>query len=101
MKSTRTLPILKASGVVIWTPSTHKNQTQENQANDDNHFDGRQPELEFAKEFDAKVVDENDRDKEYRDEGPGVDLSARNPILDNQRRSGQVIRSDDDVLVLS
>jgi len=100
MKSPRTLPILKSSCVVIWSSSTHENQTQKNQANDDHHFDGRQPELKLAKEFDAEVVDENDRNKEYGDESSGIDPSARNPVLDNQGRSGQVIRSDNDVLEL-
>ena len=84
--------------MVIWSSSAHKNQTQENQANDDNHFDGRQPELKFAKEFDTEVVDENNRHKEYGNESSGIDSGAGDPVLDDQGRSGQIIWCDNDVL---
>jgi len=83
MKSTRVLPVLKSSGMMIWTPSAHKNQTQENQANDDNDLNGRQPELEFAEEFDTKVVDKNDGNKEHCDESSRIDPGARHPELED------------------
>ena len=98
MKSPRTLPILKSSCLVIWSSTAYKNQTQENQAKDDDHFYGGQPELKFTKEFDTEVVDENDRNKEYRDERSRIDPSTRDPVLDDQGRSRQIIRSDNNVL---
>jgi hypothetical protein len=84
MKSTRTLPILKSCCVVIWSSSTDKDQAQNNQPENNNYFDGAQPELKFAEEFDAEVVDENDGNKEDGDESSGVDLCTWYPVLYDQ-----------------
>jgi hypothetical protein len=62
VESSWMLPILEAGSMAFRSSSTGKNQTQKNQAYDDNNFDTGQIEFEFSKEFNTKVVDENNGD---------------------------------------
>lgn len=67
--------------MVVWAPSTNKNQTQDDQTDDDNHFDGAQPKFEFAEKPDPKIVDQDNSYEEDRDESSRIDLRPRYPIL--------------------
>lgn len=79
-------------------PTTEgKDERENDDTDDDNDLDGGQPELEFPKETNAKVVDTNDADEEDGDPNTRIDAITRQPILDDQGSGGQLIGRDDDV----
>lgn len=84
VECTRILPILKASGMVIWSSTTSQNETEKNQAENNDDLDRREPELKFTEEFDAEVVDEYDYNQEDRNENTRINLITRGPILDHE-----------------
>jgi hypothetical protein len=61
-------------------------------------LDGTEPELEFAKEPDTKVVDGEYCDEKYGDPDSWIDLISSFPFLDDQSRGGELIWRGDDVL---
>ena len=83
MESTGKFPILKAGGMGIRSTSTRKDQTQENESQDNNHFDARQVEFKFPKEFDTKIVDEDNSDQEYSYKSSWIDPFSRYPVLNH------------------
>lgn len=81
--------------------STSKNQTQKDQAQNDNDFDRRQPELEFSEESNTEVIDDDNGHQENCDECTRVDLVTRNPVLKDERRSSQIVWCDNNILLMS
>lgn len=100
MESTRVIPIFKAS-CFVRAATTCKNQTEKNQAKDDNDLDRRQPEFKFSKKLNTEVIDDDNGDQKDCNEGSGIDLLTRNPVLKDKRCSCQVVWCDNNVLVQS
>ena len=82
---------------MIWSTAQDENERQDQEANDSEHLDRRQPELNFAEEFDAKIINHDDCDQEDGNEDARVDLLSRYPILDDERGGSQLVWRDDDV----
>lgn len=57
VERTGVLPVPEAPAVVIGAAAQHQNEGEQDQTDNDDHFEGGQPELEFTKEPDTKVVD--------------------------------------------
>lgn len=55
------------------------------------------PKLKLSENLDAKVVDDQDGNEKDCDPDTGVNLLSRNPVLDNERSSRQLIGSNNDV----
>lgn len=90
-------PISEPFTVAIRSPAQCQDKGQENNTNDDGDFDRTEPELEFAKELDAKVVDANNGDPEDCDENTRIDSISRHPELEHKRACGELVRCNDDV----
>jgi hypothetical protein len=98
MESTRILPVLKTSSMMIRSSSANKHKTQENETKNDNDFSAGQVEFELSEEFDTEVVDGDDSYQEDSYEYTRVHFFSRKPVLYNQRCCSQVVRSNNDVL---
>ena len=98
MESTRIFPVGESSGFVIWTTTACKNQTQKNEGDNDDDLDGGQVEFELSEKLYTEIIDNDNYDEEYCDENTGIDLFAGNPILQDKRGGGQLIRGNNDVL---
>jgi hypothetical protein len=70
---------------MVGTASQHKDEGEQDQADYDDDLEGGEPKLEFSKEADAKVIDEDDQDQEYRDPDSRIDFVGGQPVLYNQR----------------
>lgn len=64
VERTGLLPVPEALAVMIGAAAQHQNEGEQNQADDDDHFEGGQPELEFTEEPDTKVVDGDNQHQE-------------------------------------
>lgn len=73
-------------------------QSSDDKTYNGNNFDAAQPELEFAEEADAEVVDANDRDQEHRYPYTRIYFVFRFPQLNNEGRCGKLVGCRDDVL---
>lgn len=93
----RVAPVLETTRVSIHSTSGDK-QHQDNDTNDDDDLETGKPELKLAKETDTKVVDAADGDEEDSDPDSRVDPFTGDPELNDQCRSRELVRSNDDVL---
>jgi hypothetical protein len=59
-KSTRFLPIPKASPIMVGTTAHGEDESAKNYAQDNDYFEGGEPELQLAEELHTKVVDHDD-----------------------------------------
>ena len=84
MKSARILPVSETGSFLVRTSAAGKDQTKKNQADDDNDFDGGEPEFKFPKESDSEVVDDDDCNQEDGNEDSRIHFRAGNPELDNE-----------------
>jgi hypothetical protein len=97
MESTRMFPILKASGMAAGSASTCKDQTQEDEPQDDNHFDTGQVEFKFSEELDTKVVDEDNSDQDGYESSWVDSLSLSIPSTESPTGRCEVVWCDNDV----
>ena len=96
LERTRSLVVLEASGGT--RSSTDSQQEREDNDTDNHHdLDRTEPELEFTKELDTKVVDAADQDKENQNPNAGIDPLCINPLLDDQGRGSQLVGRCNDV----
>ena len=91
-KSTGFLPISEASPVVVRTAAEGKDEGAEDDSQDHNNLEGRQPELQFTKDFDTEVVDDDDGHHENGDPDTGIDFigGRARPVGDYQGRCCQL-----------
>lgn len=97
LEGTWILIVSETGAVAVWSTSEHNDKREQDQAADNQYLDRREPELKFAKPFDANVVDRDDYDQEDGDEHAGIDFARWNPVLNDERCSGELIGRDDDV----
>lgn len=64
---------------------------------DGNNLDCTEPKLELTKEFDSKVVDGGDGNQEDGNPNTWIDFFARFPLLDDESRGSELVRSGDDI----
>lgn len=65
---------------------------EEDDADNDNDFEGGEPEFKFAKEADAtKVVDAEDGDEEDGNKDAWVELFTGDPVLNDQGGGGKLV----------
>jgi hypothetical protein len=98
LESTWRFVVTEASTIMVWSSTKSKDQRQQNECTNNHDFNRREPELKFTKVLDSDVVDQDDSDQEDGDENTGIDSLRWTPILNDERGSCQLIRSDDDVL---
>lgn len=90
------MPVSESLRVSVGSSSCDDEGEDDNADNDENLETG-QPKLKFTKESDTEVVDAENADEEYGDPNTWVDSISRQPELDDQCGSGQLIRRDDDI----
>lgn len=83
---------------MIWATSTDQYQREQDYSDQDQHLHTRQTELDFSKESNAKVVYEEDRGQKHRDENARIHLFSWDPVLKNQSKRRELVRSAKQVL---
>lgn len=89
-------PVLETSDITIDASACH-DQTEEDESENDNDLDGRKPELQLAEVLDAEKVNGHDDDEEDGDPDTRIHSFGRDPVLNDQCSSSQLIGSGDDV----
>ena len=92
------LPVTETLWIAIWSTSACKDERDHDKSENDEDLEGGQPEFEFSKELNTKVVDGDDGNERDRNPDTWVDLVGWNPVSDNHGESSQVVRRDDNVL---
>lgn len=90
--------ISKSCPIMIWTSSKCQDQRKENHSTNNNDFKAAEPELEFAKISDTKVIDGDNNHQEYGNEHTWVYAVRRTPILNDQSGRRKLVWCDDDIL---
>ena len=83
---------------MIRPTAQHKHQTQNDQSDNCQHLQRAQPKLEFAEELNPQVINGYNNHQKDRNKNPRIDLLPRNPILNDQGRSRQLIRRHNNIL---
>ena len=79
VERTGLLPVPEALAVVIGAAAQHQNEGEQNQTDNDDHFEGGQPELKFTEEPDTKVVDGDNQHQEDCDPHACIDSRGIDP----------------------
>lgn len=94
----RVLPVSEALSVMVRTTTKGEDQGEDYNANDSDNLERGQPEFQFSKDLDTKVIDNENGDEEDGDEHTRVHPVTIDPELDSKGGSRQLVGSDDDVL---
>lgn len=83
---------------MIGATTKGNDESKQNKTQNGDDLDRRQPELEFAKELDTDEVNQENDDEDDGNPNTRVDFLTRNPELNDKGTSGELVRSDDNVL---
>ena len=98
LECARGVPVAESLGVMVGATTAGEDETKQDETEDDGNLDTGKPELEFTKEFDAKVVNQHDGDEENGDKDTRIDLFRFHPVFDDECCGSQIVWGHDNVL---
>lgn len=98
LECARVVPVAEPLGVMVGATAAGEDETEKDETEDDDNLDTGKPELEFTKEFNAKVVNQHDGDEENGDKDTRVNRFRLHPVFDDECCGSQIVRGHDNVL---